>query len=476
MSNKAMFGAFINSSGNILSILVGIISFPLLTRLLSANDYGLMSLLNSSIFLCVGVSKFGIQQALVRQWKSDEKSNRITFSTAFYGVLMLSITVSAVALLFLSPYLSKIRSDNFTLLSLAAGIILIESLKSIVINKELAEEKSVRFNIAKLIHKYLSVLVAIALLMTINNGVEDIYRGYYTASVVVFAWLYLSDKKIKASLGLFDAKLLKGMIAFGFPLLIVEIIDAALGFSDRYLMAYFLDFVAVGQYSAVFGFMFNIQSVMISSIGLTIAPVVVRIYNEEGDNGVQTFLDKSLKIYGCIGSAVALGLFAVGPDIFILLASSRYEPAIPLLKPIAAAYFFYGIYIIAAYTLFIHKRTVLAAMIMATAAVVSITGNIILLPKIGVMGAAVSILMAYATLAIIGCWLMWRVRFLMGILALIPHLLPSVVMYGTLYLLPASRDWMSVGYRVLVGCTIWMLICALCYKEARVSLIKILTK
>jgi O-antigen/teichoic acid export membrane protein len=215
---------------------------------------------------------------------------------------------------------------------------------------------------------------------------------------------------------------------------------------------------------------------MISSIGLTIAPVVVRIYNEEGDNGVQTFLDKSLKIYGCIGSAVALGLFAVGPDIFILLASSRYEPAIPLLKPIAAAYFFYGIYIIAAYTLFIHKRTVLAAMIMATAAVVSITGNIILLPKIGVMGAAVSILMAYATLAIIGCWLMWRVRFLMGILALIPHLLPSVVMYGTLYLLPASRDWMSVGYRVLVGCTIWMLICALCYKEARVSLIKILTK
>jgi O-antigen/teichoic acid export membrane protein len=473
MSNKAIFGAFINSSGSILTILAGIISFPLLTRLLSANDYGLMSLLSTTILLCVGFSKLGIQQALVRLWKPDEKLNLIAFSTAFYGVLIISIAVVVITLIILSFYLSNLRTGNTLLLALVAGIILIEALKSILINKEFALEKTVRFNIAKVFHKYIYILVAIALLMTINNGVDDIFIGFYTASVIIFAWLYVSDKKMVPSFKLFDAKLLKQMTAFGFPLLLVEIIDQALSFSDRYLIAYFLDFAAVGQYSAAYGLLVNVQSVVISTLSLTIGPIVVRIYNEKGDSGVQAFLDQSLKNYCCIGSAIALGLFAVGPDIFILLASSRYELAVPLLKPIAAAYFFYGIYIIAAYTLFIHKRTVLAAMIMAAAAVVSITGNIILLPKIGVMGAAISILMAYATLAIIGCWLMWRVRFLMGILALIPHLLPSIVMYGTLYLLPASRDWMSVGYRVFIGCTIWALICALCYKDARVSLMRI---
>ena len=476
MSNKTIFGALINSGGNILTILAGIISFPLLTRLLSASDYGLMSLLSTTIFLCIGFSKFGIQQALVRLWKPDEKLNRMAFSTAFYGVLMLSSAVVAVTVIFLSIYLSSLRSGNFVLLALVSAIILIESLKSILINKELALEKSVRFNMAKILHKYTYILVALALLVTVNNGVDDVFRGFYTASVVVFAWLYFSDKKIRPSLELFNPKLLKEMMVFGFPLLIVEIIDQALSFSDRYLIAYFLDFSAVGLYSAAFGLLFNIQFVVISSLSLTLAPIVVRTYNRDGDVGVQAFLNKSLKFYCCIGSAIACGLFAVGPDVFILLASSRYELAIPLLKPISAAYFFYGIYIIAAYHLFIHKRTALAAMFMATAAVVSIVGNIILLPKIGVMGAAISILMAYVVLALIGFWLMWRARFLVGALALIPHFLPSAVMYGTLYLLPTSRDWMSVGYRVLIGCTIWMLICALCYKEARVSLMKIVNK
>ncbi len=473
MSNTAIFGAFINSGGSILTILAGIISFPLLTRLLSANDYGLMSLLNTTIFLCIGFSKLGIQQALVRLWKSDEKLNLIAFSTAFYGVLIFSIAIVALTLFFLYLYLSSFRTGNTLLLALIGGVILIEALKSILINKEFALEKTVRFNIAKVFHKYIYIIVAIALLMVNNAGVDDVFIGFYTASVIIFAWLYFSDNKIKPSYKLFDAKLLKQMMKFGFPLLIVEIIDQALSFSDRYLISYFLDFSALGLYTAAYSLLFNVQSVVISTLSLTVAPIVVRTYNDKGDSGVQAFLNKSLKNYCCIGSAIAFGLFSVGPDVFILLASPRYEQAIPLLKPISAAYFFYGIYIIAAYHLFIHKRTVLAAIFMATASVVSIVGNVILLPKIGVMGAAISLLMAYATLALFGFWLMWKARFLVGLLTLIPHFLPSAVMYGVLYLLPATRDWMSVGYRVAVGCTIWMLICALCYKETRVSLMKI---
>jgi O-antigen/teichoic acid export membrane protein len=471
MANKTLFGALINSGGNILTILAGLLSFPIFTRLLSASDYGLMSLLGTTVYLGIGFGKLGIQQALVRLWKIEDKSHHVTFSTAFYGVLMVSCAVIVVVLLCLAVYLAEIRDENVLILALIAGIILFESLKSILINKELVLERPARYNIAKILHKYLSIIVSIALLTTINNGVDDVFCGFYAASVIVFAWLYVSDKKIRPAFKFFDAKLFKEMMVFGFPLLIVELIDQVLSFSDRYFIAYFLDVVAVGQYSAAYNFIFNIQSVVISSFSLTIAPIVVRKYNSDGDAGVQAFLDSSIKYYCCIGSAVALGLFSVGPDVFILLASSRYEQAEPLVKPIVAGYFFYGIYTIAAYKLFIHKRTVLAAIFMTTAAVVSVAANIILLPKIGVMGAAISTLIAYGVLFIIGLLLMWKMRFVIKILTLIPYILPSIIMYCVLLMLPASREWVSVGFRVSIGSIVWIVIAILFFKQIRNTLI-----
>lgn len=476
MSNKIILGAIVNSGGNILTVVSGLISFPILTRLLSENDYGLMSLLNTTIFISVGFGKCGIQQALLRLWKSDRKSNVITFSTAIYGVLMISCAVVVVTLFFLSAYLSSIRDNNLILLSIVAGTILIDTLRNVVIIKELALERTVRYNIAQLLHKYIHIIVAIALLMTINTGVTDVIYGFYTASVVIFAWLYISDINIKASLDLFDAKLFKQMVAFGFPLLIVEVVGQALSFSDRYFIAYYVDIAAVGQYSASYNFIFNIQYVVITVFSLTISPVVVRKYNTGGDDAVRVFLNDSMKLYFCIGSATTLGLFAVGPDVFILMASSRYEQAIPLLKPVISGYFLYGIYTIAAYNLFIRKRTVLSAMFMAAAAVVSIATNIVLLPRIGVMGAAISTFAAYAVLALIGFWLMWRMRFLLKLVIMIPYFIPSAAMYWMLLILPASRDWMSIGYRVLVGGLVWMLVAALCFKEVRAPLLKLANK
>jgi len=260
------------------------------------------------------------------------------------------------------------------------------------------------------------------------------------------------------------------MLRFGFPLLIAELIDQALAFSDRYFIAYFLGVTAVGHYASAYNFIFNVQSVMISSFSLTIAPAVVQKYRAEQDPGVQDFLEKSLKIYCAIGSAVALGLFSVGADTFILMASDRYQQAEPLIKPIVAGYFLYGVYTIAAYKMFIHKQTTLTATFMAMAAVVSILANIVLLPRVGVVGAAISTLLAYAVLAVIGLWLMWRAKWIIEMPALLPYCIPAGIMYAALTLLPASRDWASVGCRVLVGGAIWTLMAAVLFKEARQAL------
>ena len=319
MSKKTVLGALMHASGNILTILAGLLSFPAFTRLLSTADYGLMSLLSTTTYLCIGFCKCGMQQALLRHWSSDAKANHVAFSTALFGVLAMACANTSIVLLLISAYLNTTHGETPLLLALVGGTIVFESLKSILLNKELALGHSGRYNIAKVVNKYITVLLAIALLMTLQRGADDVFRGMYAGAAIVFAWLYVSDAQFKAKPANFDLGVFKKMLRFGFPLLIAELIDQALAFSDRYFIAYFLGVTAVGHYASAYNFIFNVQSVMISSFSLTIAPAVVQKYRAEQDPGVQDFLEKSLKIYCAIGSAVALGLFSVGADTFILI-------------------------------------------------------------------------------------------------------------------------------------------------------------
>ncbi len=46
----------------------GLLSFPILTRLLSVADYGTMNLVASVLGLTVALGKMGVQHAALRMW------------------------------------------------------------------------------------------------------------------------------------------------------------------------------------------------------------------------------------------------------------------------------------------------------------------------------------------------------------------------------------------------------------------------
>jgi len=98
----------------------------------------------------------------------------------------------------------------------------------------------------------------------------------------------------------------------------------------------------------------------------------------------------------------AFGLSLMSNIVLVLLFPTAYRSAAPIIPIIASSIMFYGVYIIFMTGTYIRRKTWYAVAFTTTAALTNVGLNIILIPHYGSMGAAVSTLVAYLLLALIG--------------------------------------------------------------------------
>lgn len=74
--------------GNGLMILAGLVSFPILTRVLRVDEYGLMSLIATALLLLVGIGKLGMQHATLRFFSEVQAGKRAVGNDAFVSTVV----------------------------------------------------------------------------------------------------------------------------------------------------------------------------------------------------------------------------------------------------------------------------------------------------------------------------------------------------------------------------------------------------
>ena len=88
------------STGNVLVILAGLVSFPILTRLLDNTQYGILNYYDSWVLMAVAFGKLGAQHAIMRFYPHGGDVERLrAFSTnLFYLPLAISLALWALAM------------------------------------------------------------------------------------------------------------------------------------------------------------------------------------------------------------------------------------------------------------------------------------------------------------------------------------------------------------------------------------------
>jgi O-antigen/teichoic acid export membrane protein len=103
------------------------------------------------------------------------------------------------------------------------------------------------------------------------------------------------------------------------------------------------------------------------------------------------------------------GTTAVARDVILLMLTPDYLPALPVLPLVATAFGLQGLYQLTSIGLNLTSRTELYSIATITAAGVSLAAGAMLIPRFGVVGAAATVLVSYATQASLAFVLAQRV-------------------------------------------------------------------
>ncbi len=393
------------TSAGLLAALGGIISFPILTRNLTVEEYGLLGLVTSSVAVAVAIGKLGIQHSVIRffaQVENDSEqrwSLKELYSTVFCALLFLAVLLSLLwfitGTMLLPGYMSSDEAPGLFLI--ATGVVFLRLLGSGVVNFLRAQQYSGVVSISHVLHKYLHlILIIIALVFNhLNAAVVILFLLLAEFTTVVYAARKLWPR-FSFGIKSFQPGLARSLILFGLPLMAYESLSLVLRLSDRYVIEALLGENALGQYSASYNLTAYLDMIILSGMVQAVRPMYTQIWESDGAQATRLFLEHGFRFYVIVGIPLILAFSVVAPDLLVLLSGKKYQAGTAIIPYVALSFFLEGAVLFLGAGLHIGKNTGVFLKWALLAAVLNIGLNILLVPHFGLLGAATMTIVSYS--------------------------------------------------------------------------------
>ena len=175
------------SGASLLLTVASIISFPILTRLFSVEEYGLLSYVGLVLTMLVGLAKLGMQHAAVRFRSELEADGQVAVdryvSTVVFG-MALSGTVVAVFWAFVSQWIPDAVWNHplmKPLLLLTCVLVALRTVESAFVNLLKADERSAALGVFAVVRRYVELAAILTTLFFISRSLV----GFYIATIIV---------------------------------------------------------------------------------------------------------------------------------------------------------------------------------------------------------------------------------------------------------------------------------------------------
>jgi O-antigen/teichoic acid export membrane protein len=461
--NLAIYGL-----GDVANNIVSFLLLPLYVHFLTPADYGVISLLAVVEIVAKIVFRWGVDASFMRLYYDceTETDRQRLASTIFWFLLIVNGAVLIVTLA-AAPFIARqlLGEDGYTL------VFVLQLLNTFVIGFQFLPfhvlrmtNRSRTFGLLTTTRTTASILVRFLLIVFLKMGV----MGYVLTDVIITAIYTVILARWFAPLlrPMFSKPLLKEALHFGLPRLPHGIAQQLMYVGDRYVLRLFGGLAEVGLYGTGGSFS-QAMKLFLSAFEYAWAPFYFETAKEK--DAQHTF--RVVTTYG-IGILILLeaGLAAIANDVVRLMTKPEFYRAADVIPWLGMGTVFQGVYLLTSIGLNITKRTKFYPVATITAAGVSITMNLLLVPHLGALGAAYSNVAAYATLAGVAMWLSQRVypmRYEYGRVARLA--VAGAVAYFLTWLLPADLpSWAGLLLRGSLVCAAYpLLLVALGFYDRR---------
>ena len=391
---------------NILQGLVGFATLTVFTRILSPDDYGRYALAFGAGSLAQTTFFVWLEASMARFYPAEGRDNPeapFLFGT-IYRLHMMVITVFAalcVAGLLLWPGHGALKSA----IGLSLGCVVFRSLAKLVQEQRRAEGRVAQASLIDMAQTAGGFVIGIACAYAGLGGASPVV-GIGLTALLLLPFIARQDWR-RALKGRFDAERARQYAHYGFPVSASLVLTLALYTADRFLIAHYLDDGQAGAYHAGFSLASRILDVLFVWFGAAGTPAMINALERGGEAALKANARQQLTTMAFVLFPAVAGLVMVAPSLGgMMIGEALRDKALEVTPLISIGALFSGLntyYFLQAFTL--ARKTRLLVVAMAVPAVANIALNILLIPMMGLIGAAWASALSFA-LGLLASWLL----------------------------------------------------------------------
>ncbi len=413
IKRQSLKASLVNYIGVFLGVIFMVFIFP---HLIDVEYLGLINLLQSLTYMLVSLPMMGLSFVLMRYHSSWKNSNTTAHFNAFSFIAMAcNLIVFAIAFyLFRNPIIDTYKQRSALFIPyffLVVPLVIIQVYSQYI---ETYATLKLRVAVPAFLREIVTRVMLISLVFLfayqyINE--QQFFYGFVFIYFFAFAILFLyAIKKLNLTFGsirkFVQIKELKTYVAYSASMLLLVLFTNIVNFIDGVFLSAYLGLGALGIYARplLLGQMIQVPYRAISLISIPI----IR----------EAILENNIKKVKELNKDISINLFLIGCFLFTLLISnadnifllfpSEYHIAKNVLFIIAFGRLFDMAFGLNSEILNYSKYYSVLIWFSAIMMVVTIVANIVLIPRLGLDGAAFAVTISLISYNLLKTWFIWK--------------------------------------------------------------------
>lgn len=386
-------------ASSLLAGLLALFTLPLYTRSLTAAEFGYAETLLTLVILTSILLRAGLGEAFIRHWHEaggDDARRQLVRTTS--GFVLISSTVALAAGILLAEPLSELVLGTSDATLMSAGVFGIWAFTNLEMAYALLRVSDRRraYLIASSVNVILTVGLTVTLVVFLDEGARGYVLGNYVASaaVLVGLWIFV----LREHIGIPRGPLLLGpLLRYGAPTIPADAAVFLLNVIDRAYLLRADSPTAAGLYSVAVK-LATAMIILVRAFQLAWPPLA---YSIADDQRAQEVYARVTTAYMVVSSLLVAGFTLLGAWLVRLLTAPDFFAANDALPWLALGWALYGLYLVLVTIAGRAKVTVRTLPSAAAGLVVNVGLLIWLVPPLGLVGAAISLCVAYIAMLVV---------------------------------------------------------------------------
>lgn len=393
---------------------------PMYTYVLtSPGDYGMVTNIYAWTAIALVILTYGMETGFFRFVNKAEENAKIVYGTTLCSIGFTSLLFIAVLLLFHAPIADALGYEHHReFIAIMGCVVAVDAFTAIPFAYLRYKQKALRFALLKLLTIVVNIffniffLILCPWLMRVAPAtvdwffVPDYGVGYIilanaisTLAVLLLLLPDILEAEFKP-----DGKLLKRMLHYSLPLLVLGIAGIMNQTIDKILFPYLVPGAEGLRQLGIYGACFKVAMVMMMFTQAFRFAYEPFVFAQHKDRKSKEAYADAMKYYVIFSLLICIGMIFFIDLLKILIAPDYWE-GLQIVPIILASYLFQGIYFNLSLWYKLTDRTQWGAYLSLIGLLIIVALNVALVPQIGYMGAAWASLACYAVIMLISYFL-----------------------------------------------------------------------